>query len=490
MGSLLEKNSKLLKFVFVVMISSIAYFYSLGAQDIWVLLWVAPLLLCMYVLKASFVASLCVGFFTSFISGSALILAASYPMDLVKILLCEIFAGAIAFAIVLSVFRYITIRYNHWLTSLVFASGLTAYEFIVSLFSRGGSVSSIAYTQITNIPVIQIASVTGIWGITFLLSIVPAGIALAWHYRKNHQLCTKALLLPVGLLSLTMIFGVCRLSMPLQQPSIKVGSAAEPMTLEEYISVATNKDSQKVSEVIQRYTRDIEKLSQSGAKVVLLPEKTLTLSSQQDLLQKLTDTANQNKVYLIAGLSSQDNENFYNSAFVFSPSGERLLRYDKQHLLPPFENKYTPGNSLGIVNTPSMGTWGIEICKDMDFTYPALEYSQQGISLMFVPALDFHSDGWTHGRIAIMRGIEGNYAVARAGQWGLLTLSDSRGHIIEMKPTDASANATLLLGDLTLGTGKSIYSQLGDWFGWSCVVIFILSLIIPFLPKKIVLEHI
>jgi apolipoprotein N-acyltransferase len=40
-----------------------------------------------------------------------------------------------------------------------------------------------------------------------------------------------------------------------------------------------------------------------------------------------------------------------------------------------------------------MGTWGVEICKDMDFVHPALNYSQQGINIMFVPALNFHDDG-------------------------------------------------------------------------------------------------
>ena len=96
---------------------------------------------------------------------------------------------------------------------------------------------------------------------------------------------------------------------------------------------------------------------------------------------------------------------------------------------------------------------------------------------MFVPALDFHDDGWTHGRLAIMRGVEGNYAVVRAGQWGLLTLSDSNGRIIAMKTTDESPNETLLVGEIKLGQGKSIYSQLGDWMGWSCLVIVTLSLI-------------
>lgn len=484
MERLFKKYSNLLNFILVIMLTSMAYYYAMGEQNIWFLLWVAPLPLCMYALEASFQSSIGAGFAVSFINGSALIIASSLPMEIIKLLLFENLLGSIAFALILSVFRYITIRYKHWLTSLVFASGLTSYEFIVSLFSRGGSISSIAYTQIMNLPVVQIASITGIWGITFLLSVIPAGIASAWYYRKNRQLSIKTILFPGSLLLLTIIFGIYHLSMSTQGSSVKIGIVAEPLTMEQYISVVTNKDSQQVSNIIQRYTRNIEILAQSGAIAVLLPEKTLTLSNQYDLLQHLSDTAKHNNIYLIAGLNSHDDGSFYNSAFVFSPNGELLQKYDKQHLLPPFESKYTPGNSLGIINTSSMGIWGVEICKDMDFIHPALDYSNKGINLMLVPALDFHNDGWTHGRIAIMRGVEGNYAVARAGQWGLLTLSDSKGRIIKMESTDENTNETLLIGDVSLGTGKSIYSQLGDWFGWSCIIVFALSIITTLSCRK------
>jgi apolipoprotein N-acyltransferase len=59
-----------------------------------------------------------------------------------------------------------------------------------------------------------------------------------------------------------------------------------------------------------------------------------------------------------------------------------------------------------------------------------------------------------------------------------------------MKSTDASANETLLIGEIKLGEGKSIYSQLGDWMGWSCLIIFTFSLIILLLSRKRVLSKV
>lgn len=470
--------SNRLRFILAVTLSSLAYYYSTGFHNVWILTWLAPLPVCIYALKASVISTACAGYFAFFI-GASNPLVQMYGSFLFKILLYANIENAAAFAIALSIFRYMAIRTKHWAASFIFASALAAFEFVTSLDSPDGVIGSIAYTQIANLPVIQVASITGIWGITFLLSLIPASIALAWYHRQNRKLSIKAGCIPASLLLLIIVFGVYRLYIPAQGPSLKIGIAAVSTTLEQYIPVVTNKDPQQVADTIQRYTRTIELLAQSGAEVVLLPEKILTLHEQYNVLQHLSSTARLNKVHLIVGLNNRDNAKSYNSAYVFAPNGELLLKYDKQHMLPAHEGKYTPGNTLGIVKT-TMGTWGIEVCKDMDFVQPALTYSQQEINVMFVPALDFHDDGWTHGRVSIMRGIEGNYAVARAGQWGLLTLSDSKGRVVARASTDADAteNGTLLMGELKLGAGKSIYSEWGNWFGWTCVGLFTFSIIL------------
>ena len=467
-----NKYRKLLLFVITIGISSIAYYLSLGEKNIWILLWIAPLPICIYVLKNSLPLSIAAGFAVSIISGSAMVLFSPLPWVVIKLLLVGVLVQAITYSIVLAIFRYIALHYMHWSCSLVFAAGITAFEFVGSLFSRGGSIGSIAYSQISNLPVIQIASITGIWAITFLLSIVPAGVALALHYHREKQLQEKCILFPVGLLVLSIVFGLYNLFTPARGTAVEIGIAAEPITFEQYMSVASNTDPQQVSNLVERYTADIEELSRSGAKVVLLPEKIITVSDQYDFLNHFADAAKRNHVYLIIGMSDKTGEDSYNSAFVFSPNGELLQKYDKQHLLPPLENSYTPGTNSSIIDTDAYGRLGVEICKDMDFSHPALQYSQEGTEILFVPALDFHYDGWTHGRVAVMRGVEGNYSVARAGQWGMLTLSDNYGRIINMKLTDSGNGTTLLQGALIPGKGNSVYSRLGDWFGWLCTVVF------------------
>ena len=96
---------------------------------------------------------------------------------------------------------------------------------------------------------------------------------------------------------------------------------------------------------------------------------------------------------------------------------------------------------------------------------------------MFVPALDFHDDAKTHKRIAIMRGIEGDYAVVRAAQWGELSISDSRGREIAVQNTDESLFDAELIGTVSAGTGKSLYSKIGDLFVGACLAEVIVVLL-------------
>lgn len=464
------------------MFSSVAYYFSTGIYNCWFLTWLAPIPLFVYTLEAAIISVVFASIITYFIGFSSSILAYSNTIIPISMLVYGNIINAIIFTILLALFRYMASPKKHWAWSFVVASGWTAFEFITSLHSSAGTFDSIAYTQVFNLPVIQIASITGIWGITFLLMLIPASMALSWHYRKNSKLCLKTIVVPISILILTLIFGLYRLNVPVQGPSVKIGMASINMSLEELRSRGQQQEAEKI---ISRYIQCIDVLSRSGVEVILLPEKiiALNLNEQSKPLQLLADAAHKYQITLIAGLSIQDNSKLYNSAYLFSPSGEIALKYDKQHLLPFSEGRYTPGQEFSIRASEDKGIWGISICKDMDFEEPSRGYSQRGINLLFVPALDFKADALLHAQIAIMRGIEGNYAVARAAQWGLLSLSSNKGNIIEMASNDTEKNDVLLIGEIKLDQGKSIYGRFGDWFGYFSEGLFIFLLLIFLLSK-------
>jgi apolipoprotein N-acyltransferase len=117
----------------------------------------------------------------------------------------------------------------------------------------------------------------------------------------------------------------------------------------------------------------------------------------------------------------------------------------------------------------------LAVCKDMDFPGLGRRYAERGVSMLLVPAWDFTADGWLHSRMAVLRGVEGGFAVVRAARGGRLTVSDDRGRIVA-EATSAEAPVVSLLAEVRVGRAGTPYSALGDWFAWLSGGLFAVAL--------------
>ena len=82
---------------------------------------------------------------------------------------------------------------------------------------------SLAYSQLRFLPFLQLASITGPWGMTFVLLLFPAAIAIALHIRQHSW--KRALQVAgagVGVVAAVLLFGALRLPLP-QKQMVKVG---------------------------------------------------------------------------------------------------------------------------------------------------------------------------------------------------------------------------------------------------------------------------
>ena len=105
----------------------------------------------------------------------------SYLVTVATVVPAIIFTLALPlfFALVMIITRRTVIKSNSWYSVFAFPVFFTTFEFLLIKFSPDGTAGSIAYSQSNFLPVIQIASVTGILGITFLVTFIPSAIALA-----------------------------------------------------------------------------------------------------------------------------------------------------------------------------------------------------------------------------------------------------------------------------------------------------------------------
>jgi apolipoprotein N-acyltransferase len=330
-------------------------------------------------------------------------------------------------------------------------------DYLIASVSPHGAFTSLAYTQVEVAPVNQIVALTGPWGLSFLL-LFPAAVLAA---RK---------LMLVGVLAVVAggicLYGVVRLQGTPQSEPVKIavlsaqgaGNAGWPDAAG--------------PQIIDRYRPMIADAARAGAKIVLLPEKIVDVRTTDlpQLSQQFQTLATSNKIELVVGLTVLGDGD-HNRALMFHPDGAAPTSYDKHHLIPGIE-PYTPGDRLATYDT-----WGLMVCKDLDFPALARQYGELDTSLLLVPALDFVDDGRLHSRMAQLRGIENGIPIARAGSQGRLTLTDANGRIVA--ETTAPANApAVLIGELRPGRDHTLYTAWGDWFAWLCGLVALAGLLL------------
>ena len=447
-------------------------FASTGLDGWWPLVWLAPLPVLALAFRASARQAAAMAFAAWALNGLNLftfMLRLTPPPIAVAVVLVP----ALAFALCVLAARRAVRRLPPGAAVFAFPLAWTAIEFLLSLPSPHGTSGSLAYTQSDVLPLIQIASVTGLPGITFLLTLAPSALAVAWQERADRRRAVQALAGPFAILVLALSWGGLRLAQPAGHPPVRVGLAATDATVASFHT----EDPAEALPVVRAYARRVADLAHQGAVVVVLPEKFVgvTPAYEEEVDRIFSETARENRISVIAGLNRIGRPVAHNTAVAYSPAGQIVARYEKIHLLPAFEGQYPPGP--GPTDLPLAGTQaGIAICKDMDFSALGRSHGQAGAGLVFVPAWDFVRDGRLHARMAVLRGVESGFAVVRTAQQGRLTVSDDRGRILA--EATSSPAGTSLLAEVRPGSGPTFYSRTGDWFGWLTVAGLALVLVL------------
>ncbi|MEC3913174.1 nitrilase-related carbon-nitrogen hydrolase [Nocardia sp. CDC160] len=351
------------------------------------------------------------------------------------------------------------------LAVLALPSGWVVMEYLISVGGPFGAWWSVAYTQSDVLPLIQIASLTGWLGISFLVMLVPAIAAVLIDTGISAQARVRCAAAGLVLAIAVGGYGFWQLS-DSSGPTVPVGlvAVAQP---EDYVPV----DSPDGLDMITRVVAEVERLADRGAKAVVLPEKSwrATESTLPTLAGPLSEVATRRNVHVIAGLLLTRGDATVNAAIDY-PTG---LIYEKHYLVPGLESDLRPGHDWTRIPDTS---WALAICFDLD--RPALVRANRarGATLLLVPALDFRDDRWLHSRMAVLRGVESGIAVARAPQLGQLVASDPHGRLLATADTDITITRSVL-AELPQPTRGTLYARVGDWFAALAGLLFALAVL-------------
>lgn len=368
--------------------------------------------------------------------------------------------GALIFGACTVLFRKLLLQGRSGWAVLALSAVWTCAEFLFSRIGGIGAWWSIAYSQAEVAAIVQVASITGVWGISFLLLAVPGAIAtlMAPGIPAGRRLVVVgatavATILAVGA-------GQWSSAAASSGPVTRVGLVAlaqPPM----YVPVATPDGARMVAEAVAA----VEQLAEQGAEVIVFSEKAWHVrQSELHLLRDpITAVAARRGVHVVVGLELEQPHGTVNAAIAYP--GETI--YAKRYLVPGLESALRPGSVP--IQIPDR-SWALAVCFDLDRPALVRENRRQGATLILAPALDFTVDHWLHSRMAVMRAAESGIAIARAAQLGELTAIDARGGMRASVRTDITETHTAL-ADIRTAGDRTLYVRWGDWFGVLSIVL-------------------
>jgi apolipoprotein N-acyltransferase len=396
----------------------------------------------------------------------------SFSVPLMTMLASHI-AGAIVFASFVACAAEATRRWSGALAALVFPTFEVAFYYTLSMQSPHGTWGSPAYSQVDFIPLLQTASWLGMCGVMFIMTLLPSGLAVAWYRRRWNMDWKVSATMSFVIFAIALMSGWTRMILTPTTPSVRVAMIAS----ENLIPQSESTEPSDAADILARYAKMVRQAAAGGAQIVVMPEKIIGVapSYEWDVVLGFQQIARMSHVWLVAGINQIGRSPKRNIAVVFAPDGKIVASYAKHHLIPSLEWDYKAGSKPAIFDAP-WGRTAVLISQDLDFPDTARELAANDVRVVVAPASDWRGSEVIHQRMAVVRGVESGFSLARAARGGMLSANDSRGRLIASR-APVHGEDTMATADLPVGAGPTLYSRTDDWFGRLCVVFTILLIL-------------
>ncbi|MCX7794125.1 MAG: apolipoprotein N-acyltransferase [Thermodesulfovibrionales bacterium] len=393
-------------------------------------------------------------------------------------------------------------------------------EYIRTYFLTGFPWSSIGYTQYKTLHLIQIADITGIYGISFLVVAVNGAIVDLILMKKRledlpfYPIAPRLagfVLLGAALIA-TFLYGNARLKENIDQKTAKISIVqgnipqdkkwepsfqAEVMRIYKDLTreIAIKESPELVvwPETAVPFIFSEPRFAQAANNITIVPKDTDEIFSAD-----LTEFVKQINTYLLFGSIrkgyEKGQEYFTNGAILLGKDGKVTYTYDKIHLVPFGEyvplrsvlffidkitvgiGDYRPGKDIKKAILPS-GTFSTLICYEIIFPGLVRKAFKEGGDFI----VNITNDAWfgrtsgpyQHFSMAVFRAIENRKPVIRAANTGISGFIDSKGRIIAQTPLFERLGITM---DIGLSDKKTFYTRFGDLFVYFCLIVSILGL--------------
>lgn len=384
--------------------------------------------------------------------------------------------------------RLLSHRLPVLLGTLVFPLLLTSIEYLLSL-GPFGTWFATPYSQYGNLPLLQLLSVTGLWGVTFLIGWgASAGNALWEEWTISRRLPAAAVICALVIVVVILAGGARLALFPPGGKTVRIATLSridrelhsdakvvgrffrhEPLTPEEIATIRENSAAID-DDLLSRSERE----AKAGARIIFWGEANAPVLKQDesDLIRRGGIVAKSNAIYLglvVASWHLESTPPLENKIVLIQPDGTAAWEFFKAHPVPGGEAAISRrgDGKLRAIDTP-YGRLSSVICFDADFPQLLAQAGRLRTDLLLAPSNDWKAiDPW-HTRMASFRAVEQGFNLVRHTSQGLSAAFDYQGRQLATMDHYVTADRVLVAQVPTRGT-RTIYGLLGDWFAWTCL---------------------
>lgn len=389
------------------------------------------------------------------------------------------------------------------------AASWVAIEMCLARIFGGFPWDLLGVSQYNLTPLLQISTLTAIYGVSFLVvwvsvSLLSAGLMLI-RRPAGRSVWVGETALPVLVVAVLFNTGLRQIRNA-PEPSRTVKVALVQPSIPQTLIWNSENDEARFQDLLEL----TEKALREPADLVIWPEASVPKMLRYDTntLAAVSSIAQRHHVWLIVGsddaepklhAANPDDADFFNSSFLISPDGEIRQRYVKRNLvifgeylplqnwLPflkyftPIQGGFTPGTRSVAFNLRTLQLeTAVLIC--FEDIFPQLARTDVDAGTDFL--VNITNDGWfgdsaaqwQHARSSVVRAIENRVPLVRCSNNGLTCWIDDYGRMREILHDNSGSvyGPGYLLARVELPSKQpnhhlTFYTQHGDWFGWGCV---------------------
>ncbi len=368
---------------------------------------------------------------------------------------------------------------------IVAGSLWVALEFLRTYLLTGFPWNLLGYSQYRNLPLIQVAAITGVYGVSFVVVVVNVAAAQVMLRRARFRELIAPVAAAAAVVALAVVGGWLAPWRAAPGPMAPV--ALVQGSIEQ--GIKWNPDVQDAT--LETYRRLTLEAARERPLLIVWPETAVPFFLSEDPRRREVEAlARAVGAYLLVGAPDRSDGRPRNSAFLVGPEGKLLGRYDKRHLVPfgeyvPLQRllffvnplaggaigNFAAGGQATILPT-SIGRVGVLICYEAIFPAQAREVFRAGADVL----VNITNDAWfgrsaapvQHLAMAVLRAVEGRAYLLRAANTGISALVAPDGRIVE---ASGLFTPQVLSGRIAPRSGMSPYTRYGDLFAWATVAV-------------------